>query len=89
MCGVAARLGSSGLTTCKMVTCGIPSPASFNSASVRSEVLQDVVKYSREAGYNVSDWLRRWQAALLRGVAKVEAIWSSIAVLSGTNFWRP
>ena len=31
-------LGNSALTTCKKVTCGIPSPASFDTASVRSEV---------------------------------------------------
>ena len=55
------RLGSSALTTCKKVTCGTPLPASLNTASVRSEVFQDVMRYSREAGYNVSDWLGRWK----------------------------
>ena len=68
-CGVAASgfmtasatLGSSALTTCKKITCGTPVPASFNTVSVRNEVFQDVMWYSRETGYNVSDRLGRWK----------------------------
>ena len=38
-------LASSALTTCKKVICGISSPASFNTESVRSEVFfHDVMK---------------------------------------------
>ena len=44
--------GSSALTTCQTVTCGIPPLASFSTESIKSEVFcQDVVKYSCEEGF--------------------------------------